>query len=101
MQLFSKKQILEKTKKFLLEKNKAKVIEILGATGSGKTNFSIFLANWVKKNFDKNCEIISVDSRQVYKNINISSAKIKKKRNAKYPSPWDKYLFARKKFFSV
>ncbi|MBU0278303.1 MULTISPECIES: tRNA (adenosine(37)-N6)-dimethylallyltransferase MiaA [unclassified Gemella] len=47
------------------------VIAIVGATSVGKTNLSIELA----KKF--NCEIISVDSVQIYRDFNIGSAKIK------------------------
>ncbi|OGZ64568.1 MAG: tRNA (adenosine(37)-N6)-dimethylallyltransferase MiaA [Candidatus Staskawiczbacteria bacterium RIFCSPLOWO2_01_FULL_40_39] len=50
-----------------------KIIVILGPTASGKTALSITLA----KRF--NGEIISTDSRQVYKGLNIGSGKITKK----------------------
>lgn len=50
-----------------------KLIVILGPTASGKTNLSIKLA----KKF--NGEIISADSRQVYKSLDIGSGKITKK----------------------
>jgi len=50
-----------------------KLIVILGPTASGKSNMSIKLA----KKF--NGEIISADSRQIYKEMNIGTAKIKKK----------------------
>lgn len=49
-----------------------KLIVILGPTASGKTDLSIKLA----KRF--NGEIISADSRQVYKGLNIGSGKITK-----------------------
>lgn len=52
------------------------VIEILGPTASGKTGYSVFLAHWIEKNIGKKCEIISVDSRQVFRGCDISSAKI-------------------------
>jgi len=56
----------------VLNKNNKKLIVILGPTASGKTDLSIKLA----KKF--NGEIISADSRQVYKGLNIGSGKITK-----------------------
>ena len=50
-----------------------KIIVIVGPTASGKTGLSIKLA----KKF--NGEIISADSRQVYKQMDIGTAKITKK----------------------
>lgn len=52
---------------------KKKLLVILGATASGKTDLSIKLA----KKF--NGEIVSADSRQVYKGLDIGSGKITKK----------------------
>lgn len=52
---------------------KKKVVVILGPTGSGKTKISISLA----KKF--NGEIVSADSRQVYKFLDIGTDKIKKR----------------------
>jgi len=52
---------------------KPKLIAILGPTAVGKTNLSIKLA----KKF--NGEIISADSRQIYRGMNIGSGKITKK----------------------
>lgn len=49
--------------------NKIKVIAIVGPTASGKTKFSINLARKI------NGEIISADSRLVYKGFNIGTAK--------------------------
>ena len=53
-----------------LFKNKSKIIVICGPTATGKTNLSIHLA---KK---YNAEIISADSRQIYRGLDIGSAKI-------------------------
>jgi len=53
------------------EKNKPKIIAIVGPTASGKTDLSIKLA----KKF--NGEIVSADSRQIYKEMNIGTAKLK------------------------
>ncbi|MBI3631654.1 MAG: tRNA (adenosine(37)-N6)-dimethylallyltransferase MiaA [Candidatus Staskawiczbacteria bacterium] len=52
---------------------KNKLIVVLGPTASGKTDLSIKLA----KKFDG--EIISADSRQVYRGMNIGSGKVTKK----------------------
>ena len=52
------------------------LISVLGPTASGKTSFSIQLAKYVEAEFSKTCEIICVDSRQVYRDISITSTKI-------------------------
>lgn len=52
------------------------IVVILGTTASGKTGVSVQLAQWLDSHMGKTCEIISVDSRQVYKDCDISSAKI-------------------------
>ncbi|HBV58284.1 MAG TPA: tRNA (adenosine(37)-N6)-dimethylallyltransferase MiaA [Candidatus Magasanikbacteria bacterium] len=49
----------------------SKLVVVLGPTASGKTDFSIELA----KKF--NGEIISADSRQIYKKMNIGTAKVR------------------------
>jgi tRNA dimethylallyltransferase len=54
-------------------KNLKKIVVILGPTASGKTDLSIKLA----KKF--NGEIVSADSRQVYKGMDIGTGKITKK----------------------
>ncbi len=66
-----REKILEKTLK--QKSQKKKLIVILGLTASGKTDLSIKLA----KKF--NGEIVSADSRQVYKGMNIGSGKVTKK----------------------
>jgi tRNA dimethylallyltransferase len=53
-------------------KQKKKLIVLIGPTAVGKTALSIYLA----KKF--NCEIISGDSMQIYKGMDIGTAKIKK-----------------------
>jgi nicotinamide riboside kinase len=47
-----------------------KLIVVLGPTASGKSNLGVFLAKIV------NGEIISADSRQIYKSLDIGSGKI-------------------------
>jgi len=66
-----REKILEKTLK--QKSQKKKLIVILGPTASGKTDLSIKLAKKL------NGEIISADSRQVYKGMDIGSDKITKK----------------------
>ena len=54
------------------KRNKNKIIAIVGPTASGKTDLSIKLA----RKF--NGEIVSADSRQIYKEMDIGTGKIKK-----------------------
>lgn len=56
-----------------------KVIVIVGPTGSGKTKYSIALAKAI------NAEVINGDSVQVYKELNIGSAKIKEDEKESIP----------------
>jgi len=53
--------------------NKEKIIVILGPTASGKSDLAVELA------LKFNGEIISADSRQIYKNMDIGTGKITKK----------------------
>ena len=50
-----------------------KLIIIIGPTGSGKSSLAVNLARQF------NGEVISADSRQVYKGLNIGSGKITKR----------------------
>ena len=59
---------------------KQKIIVILGPTASGKSDLAVELA----KKF--NGEIISADSRQVYKDMDIGTGKITKKKCAASPT---------------
>ena len=70
MKVYSKVAIFEKIDAFLLAHPDG-VLEILGPTASGKTDFSVEVALRLG-----NAEVISVDSRQVFRDINVSSAKI-------------------------
>ncbi len=56
-----------------MPKDKTKIISIVGPTASGKSDLAVKLAKSFKG------EIISADSRQVYKGLNIGSGKITKK----------------------
>ncbi len=85
--------------KIIVEKNmKPKLIVVVGPTASGKTGFSIKLAKKI------GAEIISADSRQVYKGMDIGSGKITKKEMKGIPhylldmvSPKRKFSVARYK----
>lgn len=53
---------------------KPRVFSIVGPTASGKTSLSIQLAETIQQETGRNVEIISADSRQVYKHIPIATA---------------------------
>ena len=55
-------------------KNLSNLIVILGPTATGKSDFAVRLAKKIK-----HAEIVSADSRQVYKGLDIGSGKITKK----------------------
>ena len=81
-----------------MKKFKQKIIVILGPTSSGKSDLAVILA----KKF--NGEIISADSRQVYKGMDIGTGKITKKEMCSIPhhllsvaNPKRKYSVARYK----
>jgi tRNA dimethylallyltransferase len=58
-----------------MKENKKKVIVILGQTSTGKSDLAVWVAKHVLNN---NAEIISADSRQVYKGLNLGTGKITK-----------------------
>ena len=60
---------------------KSKIILIAGPTSSGKSNFALKLAKKIKG------EIINADSMQVYKQLQILTARPKKKRAKKNKTP--------------
>lgn len=53
---------------------KPKVLVIIGPTASGKTELSINAATEIEKQTGKQVEIISADSRQIYKHIPVTTA---------------------------
>lgn len=63
---------------------KHKLIAIVGPTASGKTSLGVWLAKQIQK---ESCgaEIISADSRQVYKGLNLGTGKVTKKEAAGVP----------------
>ncbi len=80
----------------MLKNDKIPVIVVVGPTASGKSDFAVALA----KVFD--AEIISADSMQIYKGMDIASAKITKDEMQGIPhhlidyvSPDEKYSVAR------
>lgn len=75
MKTFLPTEIEDKILEFL-EKHPDGVLEIFGPTASGKTGYSIKLAQWLEQKLKKSAEILSVDSRQVFRHIDVSSAKI-------------------------
>lgn len=94
MNLHTPTEIFEKVREFLT-KHPNGVLEILGPTASGKTGFSIQLAKKIPEIFQttrghapllkKRAEIISVDSKQIYKEFDISSAKITEEEMSRIP----------------
>ena len=50
-------------------KNKIKICAIVGPTASGKSSLAVWLAKQI------NAEIVSADSMQIYKGMNIGTAK--------------------------
>ncbi|MBP9773963.1 MAG: tRNA (adenosine(37)-N6)-dimethylallyltransferase MiaA [Candidatus Peribacteraceae bacterium] len=52
------------------------LIVVLGPTASGKTGFSIQLAHFLQSDAHTSAEIINADSRQLYKYLDIGTAKI-------------------------
>jgi tRNA dimethylallyltransferase len=82
---------------------KNKIIAILGPTASGKSDWAVKLAKSIG-----NAEIISVDSRQVYKGMDLGTGKITKKEMKGVPhhlidvaSPKRKFTFAQYKIIAL
>ena len=64
---------------------KPKLIAIVGPTASGKTSLSIFLAQKIKGYACLGGEVISADSRQVYRGLNRGTGKVTKEEMAGIP----------------
>ncbi len=56
--------------------SKPKIITILGPTAIGKSDLAVSISLYLKKEQNINSEIISADSRQVYKYLDIGTGKI-------------------------
>jgi tRNA dimethylallyltransferase len=85
-----------------MTKPKPKLIVILGPNASGKTGLSIYLAKLIKPGFMgyKGAEIISADSRQIYKGLNLGTGKITRKEMSDIPHHLLSVSFP-KKIFTV
>ena len=62
--------------------SKTKILVILGPTAVGKSDTAVDVALWIAKNRISNykgAEIISADSRQVYRGLNIGTGKVTEK----------------------
>jgi tRNA dimethylallyltransferase len=55
---------------------KEPLITILGPTASGKTSFSLAVADFLHESLGKSVEVVNADSRQLYKELTIGTAKI-------------------------
>jgi len=64
---------------------KEKLIVVLGPTASGKSDLAVKLALQLRSGQAKGAEIVSADSRQVYKGMNIGTGKITKKEMKNIP----------------
>jgi len=76
-------------------KEKPKLIVILGQTATGKSDFAVEVAKLVRG------EIISADSRQVYKGMDLGTGKITKKEMKGVPHHLLDIVSPAKKIFSV
>jgi tRNA dimethylallyltransferase len=86
--------------KHQVEKNK--LIVILGPTATGKSDLAVDIALWLKKTQGKTAEIISADSRQIYKGLDIGAGKItRKEMRGVIHHGLDMVSPKRKKMFSV
>ncbi len=83
----------------IVSQTKLKLIVILGQTSTGKSDFAVSLAKSLNKTGTK-CEILSADSRQVYKGLDLLSGKITKKEMKGVPHHLLDVVSA-KKVFSV
>lgn len=55
---------------------KPPIIAIIGPTATGKSDLAVAIAIYIQEKFSKTCEIISADSRQIYRHLNIGTGKI-------------------------
>lgn len=78
MNVLSHDDVFPKIVSFL-EQNDYGIVEIVGATASGKTGYSIHLAKELERKYGWEFEIISVDSRQIFHEFNIGAAKVTEK----------------------
>lgn len=55
---------------------KSKIITILGQTAIGKSDLAVDISLFLKEKYNIDSEIISADSRQIYKHLNLGTGKI-------------------------
>lgn len=68
-----------------LESVKNPLIVVLGPTASGKTGFSIMLAEYINQITGKTAEVINADSRQMFTGMDIGTAKVSSEEMAGVP----------------
>jgi len=84
-----------------LQKNSRGILEILGPTASGKTDYTVSLTKKISHCFPrKKAEVIVVDSRQVFIGCDIASAKISPSETEDVPH-WGMDLVAPEKKISI
>jgi tRNA dimethylallyltransferase len=59
-------------------RSKPKIITILGQTAIGKSDLAVEISLYLKNKHNINSEIISADSRQIYKHLDLGTGKITK-----------------------
>jgi len=52
------------------------IITIIGPTATGKSDLAVAVALYIEKTYGKKAEIISTDSRQIYRHLDIGTGKI-------------------------
>lgn len=62
-----------------------KLIVVFGPTSSGKTDLSLKIAKYLWGKYHLESEIISTDSRQVYRGMNVGTSKISPELRQRYP----------------
>jgi tRNA A37 N6-isopentenylltransferase MiaA len=61
-----------------------KLIAIFGPTSTGKTALSLQLAHHIREVHDRTCEIVSIDTRQLYRHMDIGTAKTSPESRQRY-----------------
>jgi len=70
------KNLQKELKDFFRSHPSRPLIVVLGPTASGKTKFSLQLAHHLKDVYGVGAEIVNADSRQIYRELDIGTAKI-------------------------
>ncbi len=61
-----------------MSRKKPQIISIIGPTAIGKSDLAVSISLWLKEKYNLDSEIISADSRQIYKHLDIGTGKITK-----------------------